>query len=160
MSKKLTPNQSEADSLMFSLYSIDAYKWSARDIRSGIAAREDGHYTPNIDLELRWALDEALPTYSLIKLAAVIEECTIILWNRRFPEINHKKFSQDERLKLLQALHHIDVTAFMELWTLRNKCVHNSTTSITWNQFDTHFKKVWDFVEQFASEPSLELRAE
>ena len=151
MALRRNPSQAEAKELLFSLYSIDHYKWCARDIREEISKDEDHLGMPFLhEMELRWVLDQALPTFLVIKLAAVVEECTEILWRRRFPEIKPRPFSQEEKLKLLQGLHEIDVSALMDLWKLRNACAHAANKNATWDEFDTHFTRVWNFVDQFA----------
>ena len=93
VAKRRTPSQSEAKGLLFSLYSIDHYEWSARDVRAGLANAQHVWHSPEISMELRWVLDQAVPSFLVVKLAAVVEACAVILWSRRFSEIKERKFS-------------------------------------------------------------------
>lgn len=150
MAKRRTPSQAEAKKLLFSLYTIDHYEWSARDVREGLASEDYVWHSHELSMELRWVLDQAVPTFLVIKLAAVVEECTAILWDRRFPEIRERKFSLEEKLTILQGVHEVDVTALRNLWTLRNRCAHSADNTASWDEYRQNFKKVWDFIDQFA----------
>ena len=110
---------------------------------------------PARDKKLLWL--EVVPTFLLMKLSVAVDETIDALWQRRFPEFSSKRFHFDEKLKILAALHELDLTAFTNLRRLRNECAHTLTGRASWKDYEKHFWDLADFVSDLQRKYSIKL---
>jgi hypothetical protein len=145
--RKLTAR--EKTELVFHTYDLDLIAWTGRELRD----EPDRLYIA--DISKRTTLDSfvdqiahrTIPTFLIIKLAAVSEKCLDKLWALRFPEIPKRKFSYDEKLKTLAEHHSISTKAFKDLWNARNRMAHEPSYLGTWAEYDAFEQAVVDFIE-------------
>lgn len=101
---------------------------------------------------LRNILNDRLPTFLVIKLAAVVEQSIDKLWKYRFPTIAARRLSYEEKLKTLAQHETLDQRSFMDLWKLRNELVHEPSRAGLWRDYDRFEHIVRRFVKAVKSD--------
>jgi hypothetical protein len=81
-------------------------------------------------------LDIALTTFIFIKLSAVFETALNDLLQARAGEIDVTDLRFDKKISAVQAMHNIDMSAFKDFRTQRNRCAHTIEGIVTWDEVD------------------------
>jgi hypothetical protein len=147
------PTFGEATQMRYAMYDIDYMASEGTDVRDAfyrMQANPDEY--PRMPSSERFALQQAIPTLLIVKLSAAVEDALDTLWHRRFPEVNTKSIRHDDKLRVMENLHEVDLSGVRELWALRNKCVHTVKTLATWDDYERHFDTIMKFVERFPTE--------
>src|SRR5262245_27279649 len=135
------PTAKEATQMQWAVYDIDLMASRARslgDSVSRVLANPDEYVAIDFG-DMDFTFDEAIPTLLILKLSAAFEDALDTLWSIRFPEVNKKSLRHDDKLRVMERLHRVDLSAVRQLWEVRNKCAHSVRTMATWDDFDKYF---------------------
>lgn len=152
------PTLEEATQMLYDLYDIDYWASEARDVGDSYARVEMHDEDPRMPGAGTFTFERVLPTVMVIKLGAAVENALDVLWSRRFPEVKPRTLRYEDKVAVMEKVHQVELSAFRELWKLRNKCAHTVKFFATWGEFEAHYKAVSDFVDRFPTESKRKKR--
>jgi len=139
---------------MFALYDVDFLSWSAIEIHDHFQSVEKygrSGLNPILQTEGKFLM-QRVPALVLLRLGSVVEQCIDQLCIKLLSVGDFEGLRLLARLKAVNHVRSIDVTALTALWKHRNRSSHDLDAEVTWDDVKGYEKVVQALVEPLAKE--------